>query len=122
MMATVPLTTDNRGNVQHVKWTGLTTNDYGQPWEQPNHSDKTFSIIGDFGSGATVVLQGSNVWNPVLTTDADWHTLTDTTETDVSVTSKTGGQILQNYRWIRPKVTGGTSPDLDVYICAARAY
>ena len=120
-MATVPLQSDLQGNVLHIKWAGLTTNDYGQPWENPKYADKTFSIIGDFGSGATVVLQGSNVWQPDLTTDTDWHTFTDTTETDVSVTSKTGGQILQNYRWVRPKVTGGTSPSINVYICSARS-
>lgn len=121
-MATVPLQSENKGNVQNLKWEGLTTNDYGQPWELPNYSDKTFSILGNFGSGATVVLQGSNVWKPVLTDDNDWHTITDTTETDISVTAKTGGQILQNYRWVRPKVTGGTTPDLDVLICAARNF
>lgn len=121
-MATVPIASENKGNVQHVKWEGLTTGDYGQPWENPNYSDKTFSILGNFGSGATVTLQGSNVWNPVLTDDNDWHTLTDTTETDIAVTSKTGGQILQNYRWLRPKVASGTSPDIDVLITSARNY
>lgn len=121
-MATVPLQTENKGNVQHVKWEALTTNDYGQPWELPNHSDKTLSILGNFGSGATVTMQGSNVWKPVLTDDNDWHTLTDTTETDIAATAKLGSQILQNYRWIRPKVTSGTSPDLDVLICSARNY
>jgi hypothetical protein len=120
-MATIPLQSSNKSNNQYVKWEGLTTNDYGQPWELPSYADKTFSILGNFGSGATVVLQGSNVWDPVLTTDNDWHTLTDTTETDISATSKLGGQILQNYRWIRPKVTGGTTPDLDVLITAAKA-
>jgi hypothetical protein len=121
-MATVKLQTENKGNVQHVKWEGLTTDDYGQPWELPSHGDKTLSILGNFGSGATVTMQGSNVWVPVLTSDDDWHTLTDTTETDIAPTAKLGGQILQNYRWIRPKVTAGTAPDLDVLITSARSY
>lgn len=121
-MATVPYTTENKGNVQHVKWEGLTTNDYGTPYENPSYSDKTFQILGNFGSGATVVLQGSNVWSPVLTDDNDWESLTDTTETAISATSKLGGQILQNYRWIRPKVTSGTSPDIDVLITTARNF
>lgn len=112
--------TENKGDAQHIRWLALTTNDYGQAWENPINSDKTVSILGNFGSGATVVLQGSNVWNPVLTDDNDWHTITDTTETDLSVTAKTGAQILQNYRWLRPKVTGGTSPSLNVYICSVR--
>src|SRR5574343_264614 len=119
-MATVKLQSENKGNVQHVKWEGLTTGDYGQPWELPNHADKTLSILGNFGSGATVTMQGSNVWVPDLTSDTDWHTLTDTTETDIAATSKLGAQILQNYRWIRPKVTSGTSPSLNVLICSAR--
>lgn len=121
-MATVDYTTENKGNVQHIKWEGLTTGDYGRPWELPNHADKTFQVLGNFGSGATVTLQGSNVWNPVLTTDDDWESLTDTTETALALTSKGGGQILQNYRWIRPKVASGTTPDLDVLICGTRNY
>lgn len=122
-MATVALQTENKGNIQHVKWEGLTTNDYGQPWELPSHSDKTLEILGNFGTTGVVEMQGSNVWNPVLTTDDDWFTLTDSTETALSsIGSKTGTVILQNPRWIRPKVTLGTTPDLDIIICAERNF
>lgn len=112
--------TVNWNTAQSVIWEGLTTNDYGVAWKRSDYADKTFQVLGNFGSGATVTLYGSNVQNPVLTSDADWFVLTDTTETALAITSAGGGQILQNPLWIRPKVTGGTSPDLDVLIEAVR--
>jgi hypothetical protein len=119
-MATVSYSAVNTGNVQNVSWSGLTTNDYGQAWFRSDFQDKTFQIKGDFGSGATCAIYGSNEITPVLTDDSDWEIVTDTTETAVSTTSKIGGSILQNYRWIRPKVTGGTSPSIKVIIEAVK--
>lgn len=112
--------TVNWNNAQSAIWEGLTTNDYGTPWKRSDFSDKTYQVLGDFGTNATVTFYGSNVQNPVLTTDTDWFILTDTTETALSITSAGGGQILQNPLWIRPKVTSGTLPDLDVLIEAVR--
>lgn len=111
---------ENYGNVQHVQWVGGTTNDYGQPWKRADFSDKCFQIKGDFGSGATVSLWGSNEIEPGLANDDDWFALTDTTETALSFTSHTGGQILQNPRWIRPKVVSGTNPVIRVLIEATK--
>ena len=119
-MATVALTSENRGSVQTVSWLNLTTNDYGQPWQRADYSDKSFHVLGDFGSGATVSLWGSNVPNPSLANDDDWFALTDTTETALSFTSATGGQILQNPRWISPKVVSGTNTACDIHIEATR--
>jgi hypothetical protein len=120
-MAIIPLTREvNRlAGVDYIAWIGLTTNDTGEPLEAAKHSDKTAQVLGNFGSNATVTLQGSNVPVP-STNDDDWESLTDTTETALALTAKGGAQILQNYRWIRPKVTSGTSPDIDVYITAKK--
>jgi len=122
-MATKPLTTENRGNVQSVLWASLTTDDYGQPWQRADYADKCFQVKGDFGSNGNVALYGSNEANPVLTDDTDWFLLTDTTETALgTIISATGGQILQNPRWIRPKVTLGTNPSLRVLIEATKGF
>lgn len=120
-MAIVELVRDDNpiNGVDYISWIGLTTDDTGEPLEASAHSDKTFQVLGSFGSNATVTLQGSNVASP-STNDDDWVTLTDTTETALALTSAGGGVILQNYRWIRPKVTSGTSPDLDIYITAKK--
>jgi hypothetical protein len=122
-MATKPLTTENRGNVQSVLWANLTTDDYGQPWQRADYSDKTFQVKGDFGSTGNVALYGSNEATPVLTDDNDWFLLTDSTETALgTITAAGGGVILQNPRWIRPKVTLGTSPVLRVLIEATKGF
>jgi hypothetical protein len=105
--------------VDYLAWMGLTTGDTGKPMESSAHSDKTVQVLGNFGTNANVTMQGSNVAVP-SENDDDWITLTDTTETDLVFTAKSGAIILQNYRWIRPKVTGGTTPALDIYITAKK--
>lgn len=104
---------------EYISWLDMTTDDTGQPLEASGHSDKTVMIIGDFGGTASVSMYGSNVETP-STNDDDWFLLTDTTETNITATAKFGAVILQNYRWIRPKVTLGTSPSIDVIICAKK--
>ena len=118
-MAIVPLTRIpvNIIGTASPAWRGLTTDDTGQPLEAAGHADKTITINGDFGTDASVSIYGSNEETPSLD-DTDWFLLTDSTETAWTATSKLGGLILQNYRWIRPKVTGGTNPDIDVIISA----
>lgn len=125
-MAVVNFTKEERGNAISIRWEGLTTNDTGVPWERSDFQDKTVQIYGDFGSGATVTLQGSNDprANP---NDADhasavWFSLTDPQANAIAKTAAAGEQILENPRWIRPSVTGGTSPDLDIAIEAIRGF
>lgn len=120
-MAEIPLSFESRGPVHIVKWEGLTTNDTGEPWRRSDFSDKCVQIFGDFGSGATVTMQGSN--DPRVVTSpgsAVWFSLTDPQANAIAKTSAAGEQILENPVWIRPSVTGGTSPDLDIIICATK--
>lgn len=122
-MAIVKLSSENLGNVQIVKWEGLTTNDTGQPWRRADHSDKCVQIFGDFGSGATVTIQGSN--DPRVETDpgnAVWFSVTDPQANAIAKTAAAGEQILENPLWYRPSVTGGTNPDLDIVIVATKGF
>lgn len=122
-MAVIPLSSENKGNVQIVTWEGLTTNDTGQPWERADHQDKCVQIIGNFGSNATCTLQGSNLPNPGSAYDStDWFSLTDPQANAIAKTAAAGEEILENPRWIRPVVTSGTSPDLDIIICATKGF
>ena len=110
------------GYAQFVTWSLLTTGDTGSPWELLSAADKTVQIFGDFGAGATVTLQGSN--DPrVLTapSSAVWFSLTDPQANAIEKTAAAGEAILENPRWIRPSVTGGTNPDLTVIISAVRS-
>jgi hypothetical protein len=116
-------TTENIGNVQMVTWAGLTTNSNGNPWQRVDFTDKCVQIFGNFGSGATVVIQGSN--DPRVITDpanAVWTDLTDAQGTTISKTAAAIEQIVDNPRWIRPRVTGGTSPSITVVIAASKGF
>jgi hypothetical protein len=120
-MAIIAHVAENQGNVQIVRWEGLTTNDTGQPWRRADYSDKCVQIFGDFGTNATVTIQGSN--DPRVVTDpgnAVWFSLTDPQANAIAKTSAAGEQILENPVWIRPYVTSGTNPDLDIIISATK--
>lgn len=121
-MAIVVFTAENKGDAQFVTWDSLTTDDTGSPWEITAAADKTAQIFGDFGSGATVTLQGSN--DPRVLTDpsnAVWFSLTDPQANAIAKSAASGEAILENPRWIRPSVAGGTSPDLTVVIASVRS-
>jgi hypothetical protein len=122
-MAIVKLTSENKGNVQIVTWTGLTTDDTGQPWYRADYSDKCVQVFGDFGTNATVTLQGSN--DPRVISDpanAVWFSLTDPQANAIAKAAAAGEQILENPVYIRPVVTSGTSPNLTVIISATKGY
>lgn len=118
-MAIVALTSINEGNSQTVSWAALTTNDTGQPWKLSSYSDKTVQIFGNFGSGASVSIEGSN--DPRVVSDpsnAVWFVLTDPQAAVITKTAAAGEQIIENPKWIRPNVTLGTSPSITVVIQA----
>ncbi len=103
-----------------IGWEGLTTGDTGRPLNVTAWSDKSIHFFGDFGSGATIILQGSNDprANPLHAdhANANWITLTDPQGNSISKTSAAIEQVLENPFWIRPSVSGGTNPDLDAVI------
>jgi hypothetical protein len=121
-MAIVALTSENKGYKQFVTWAALTTNDTGQPWEMLG-TDNTVQIFGDFGSGATCTLQGSN--DPRVITDptnAVWFSVTDPQANAIAKTSAAGEAFLESPRWIRPSVTGGTNPAITVVLSSTRSF
>lgn len=109
--------------VQYITWAGLTTNDTGRPYEVAGLPDKTVQIFGNFGSNASVALEGSNdprVLEDVAagTTTAAWFPLTDAQGNAITKTAAAGEVIQENPRFIRPAVTLGTSPSITVIITA----
>ena len=91
-----------------TEWT-LTTADFtGDPISYPNAGDKCiqFGGTGEAWGGATAILQGSNVEQPVLGTDADWFPLTDPQGNAISKTALGAEQVMETPLWIRPKLTG----------------
>lgn len=95
-------------------WSGLTGAGEGKPVLLPSHSDKSVQFFGSHG-GATTKLQGTNE----STGTANYASLTDTTETEISTTSDTAPtQVLQNPLWVRPQQAGGAAGNLTcVLVC-----
>lgn len=91
-----------------ITWSPLTTTDAdGAAIAMPGSADRTIQFTGTFGTGGTIVMQGSNLASPVASTDADWFTLTDPQGNAISKTAAAGEAVLELTRWIRPKVTAG---------------
>jgi hypothetical protein len=81
-------------------WTGLLNGDDGTPVEFFDLPEKTVSITGTFGSGGTIVIEGSN-------DGTNYFTLTDLQSTAISKTAAALEAIAENPRYIRPRVTAG---------------
>ena len=64
--------------------------------------------VGTFGGG-TVALQGSN-------DNSNWVNLPSSTGVPIALTSAGGVDFNTSFMYIRPKVTGGTGDDIDVFI------
>lgn len=112
-MAVTPTLADTPANVLHQTWfweavaTGETINSI----EPTGRSGElgTVQAFGTFG-GATITLEGSNDGSTFVT-------LRDTDGADVSFTAAGYAEISTAFRYIRVASTGGTSDDVDVYLC-----
>lgn len=98
--------------VRYATWdlTGKTViaTDEILPVELPAHADRSVQLLGTFG-GSTVVVEGSNVDQPVTTTASDWTTLSDPQGNALSFTAAGIKQVLEVTKWIRVRVSAGTS-------------
>jgi hypothetical protein len=100
--------------VRTLCWEGLGDGDTGRPVNVGQWADKSIHLFYTSGSGATLVMQGSNDKraNPKDANHASavWQTLKDGFQNNISTTVNAGYQIQENYEWVRPTVTGGSSP------------
>lgn len=106
-MATVSATTATlrtfNDNARVISWTPLTTtNADGSALEMPGWADRSVQVLGTFGVGGTLVIEGSNEATPT-----NWHTLNDPSSAALSFTAAKTEGILEVTRWIRPRVTAG---------------
>lgn len=69
----------------------------------------SIQVIGDFGTNASVALQGSND----LT---NWVNLKDTEGTEIAITAAGAAEFSTAMVYLRPLVTAGTAEDLDIFI------
>lgn len=98
-----------------IGWTGLLNGDTGAAVELVDFADKTVTITGTFGTGGTLVLQGSN-------DGTNWFSLTDPQANAISKTAAAMEIVLEAPRYIRPNVTAGDgTTSLAVQMCCRRS-
>ena len=106
--------TDSFGYAVLYTWSGLLNGDTGAAVEMPEYGDRTFQVTGTFGTGGTVVLQGSN-------DGSNWASITDPQGNAISKTAAAIETAMETPRYIRPNVTAGDgSTDLVVTVFARR--
>lgn len=103
-MATVPYivsplsTWKDKAHV--ISWVHMANGDTGQALEMPGSADRSVQVVGTFGSGGNLRLQGSN-------DGTNWNTLTDPQGNDVNITSSKIEQVMEVVRYMRPYVSAG---------------
>jgi hypothetical protein len=115
-MVTVPAQIiDNEDGTGEVRWIGLENEDDGAPVALGRYVDKAVQVVGTFGVGGEVTMEGSN--DPDIA-DPAWAPLVDVSGEPIEITGDNDlRQIQQNPRLIRPDVTGGdVTTDVDVIV------
>ena len=109
MATTATPTILNNGQGKKVEWTLANTED-GDAIEFGDFPDRSVQVTGTFGSGGTIVWEGSN-------DGTNYATLTDPIGEDVSFTSAGLIGISEITRYARPSVTAGDgATDLDITV------
>ena len=103
----------------YITWPNMANGDTGVYLQFAGHADKTLQIFGTFGTGGEVTFEGSN--DPRVITDlgnAVWFTMNDPQTLPLVKTSAGGDLIIENPRFMRPRVTGGDgTTSLTVILC-----
>jgi hypothetical protein len=93
-------------------WQTMLNGDTGSGVKIGRYPDKTVQVVGTFGVGGTVAIEGSN-------DGTNWGALHDPQGTAIAIQDLEPILIAESPLYIRPNVTAGTgSTDLDVYIVA----
>jgi hypothetical protein len=85
-----------------VTWGPMANLDNGDNFGILPGYDRSVQFTGTFGTGGTVVLEGSNEATP-----SNWFTLRDPQGNSLSFTAVGLKQVLEWTLWVRPRVTGG---------------
>ena len=83
-----------------VTWPNMQNGDDGQPIELANFADRSVQVVGTFGTGGKVRIEGS-------LDGANYSPLTDPQGNDLDITTAKIEAISEVVRWIRPRVITG---------------
>jgi len=94
-----------------IKWAPLANGDSGAAVDLNDYPTRSVQVLGTFGTGGSVTLQGSNDGGTT------WATLTDQSGTNLTFTAAGIKSIQQSTEYIRPTVTAGDGTTaLTVYV------
>ena len=99
------------GVVRIYMWT-LTDGETGDSQMVPEKADVSIQAHGTWG-GATLTIEGSLI--PDSTVDK-FFDAKDAANAAISLTADGGDFVLQNFYRMRPKMTGGSSSSVNVYM------
>ncbi len=103
-----------QGGVHEHVWASVTSGDVGSWLDAAQLPDKTVEVSGDFGTGSTLVIEGSN-------DGAGYHTIQDKEGNALSFTANGLQTILENPKYLRPHCTAGDDDtDLTVRLISRR--
>jgi hypothetical protein len=89
-----------RDHVHSIQWTGLLNGDDGAPVIMPGSAVRSIQFAGTFGTGGTILLEGSN-------DGTNYVTLTDPQGNAITKTSAGIEQIEEITVYVRPRVSAG---------------
>ena len=96
-----------------ITWANLANGDDGGPFEGAQYADRSVQVTGTFGSGGTVLIEGSN-------DGTNYSTLTDAQGNALSIQAAKIEMIAELVRYIRPRVSAGDGDtDITVTLLAA---
>lgn len=83
-----------------ITWAGLANGDDGQPFMLAQFADRSVQVEGTFGTGGTLVVQGT-------IDNTNYRTLNDPYSNAISITTPKIEAVSELVNGIRPKVTSG---------------
>jgi hypothetical protein len=102
-------------NAHFVQWTPLLNGDSGSPYPMTGFADRSVQIGGTFGTGGTVLIEGSN-------DGTNYATLNDPQGVAISKTSAALAAVAPISKLIRPRVSAGDgTTSITVTLLARRA-
>ena len=93
---------DGGGKTYEHLWENLANGDSGEPISIPGAPDSTVQVFGTFGSGGTIIFEGTLEKTPTT-----WFPLEDSQGSAISFTAAGGSVVLGLTRHIRPRVSAG---------------
>lgn len=109
-----------------VTWTGLLNGDDGAPFVMPFKTEKSVQVLGTFGAGGSVTLEGTNQQTyttvPGVVGSLTYAALNDPQGNALAIGAAKIEEIQEHVNAIRPRVTAGDgATDLTVVLIVTSA-